>query len=129
VFGRALYFKKSMRELPEIETTVLPGTGYVLLQGIFRCPKLAPVLRKHDQGVLLKYLRLSSRLPPPSSPPRLGPRRRSSIFSLGKAIVVLYLVTLLTAVISARTPTETELRQPGDRTVDLHETAPSVIDE
>jgi hypothetical protein len=76
--------------------------------------------------VLLKYLRLFSRPPTASPPMRLKPHRQSSIISLGRAIVVLYLITLLTAVISARAQAESELGQQGAQGAETHETTPSV---
>jgi len=56
----------------------------------------------------------------------MKPYRQSSIISLGRAIVVIYLITLLTAVISARTKSEIELDQPGQRGVEPQKTAPKV---
>jgi hypothetical protein len=76
--------------------------------------------------VLLKYLRLSPPRPTTPSSSRLKPHRRSSIISLGKAIVALYLITLLAAVISARTLAENGLDQPVQREIDSQKTAPQV---
>lgn len=115
-----------MLELLEFETTVHLGTAFVLRAGTFRCSKLASVLRKNDCGALLNYLRLSSRSRLGRLPVRLKPDRRPSIISLGRAIVVLYLITLLTAVISVRTRTESELSQPGVRGAEPQETAPHI---
>ena len=60
----------------------------------------------------------------PSAGPK--PDRASSIISLGRAIVVLYLITLLTAVISARTRAEGELGKPGVLKAEPQETAPHI---
>jgi len=54
---------------------------------------------------------------------RTRPRRRSSILSLGRAIVALYIATLLTAVISARTLAENDLHEAGVREIDPQETS------
>ena len=70
----------------------------------------------------MKYLRLLSR--PPTA--RLKAHRKSSIISLGRAIVVLYLITLLTAVISAGTRTVLVFGQTGARGAETHETAPPI---
>ena len=115
-----------MLGLLDIGTTVHPGTGPVLQEGTFRCSKLASVLRKTERGVYLNFLRLFSRPSTARPPMRLKPHRQSSIISLGRAIVVLYLITLLTAVISARTRTESEPGHPGARGAEQQETAPHI---
>jgi hypothetical protein len=74
---------------------------------------LASVLRGIYRGAFLMYLRLTSRPRSARLPARLKPYRQSTIISLGRAIVILYLATLLTAVISARTLAEIERSQPG----------------
>ena len=56
----------------------------------------------------------------------MKPHRKSSIISLGRAIVVLYLITLLTAVISARTRTDSELDHPGARGAEQQEMTPHI---
>ena len=71
----------------------------------------------------MKYLRLLSWNRTARSPAGPKPIRISSIISLGRAIVVLYLITLLTAVISARTRTEDELGNPGAQKAEPQETA------
>jgi hypothetical protein len=76
----------------------------------------------------LKYLRLTP--PPHEAHPsvRMKLHRQSSILSLGRAIVALYIATLLTAVISARTLAENDPSQPGVREIDLQETTYPVLD-
>jgi len=59
-------------------------------------------------------------------PGRLRSHRQPPVISLGRAIVTLYIITLLAAVISARTPAENELSQPGARGVEPHETASAI---
>jgi len=51
------------------------------------------------------------------------------MISLGRAIVALYLLTLLTAVISARTLAENELGEPGPPGIAPHATAPPIISD
>jgi hypothetical protein len=61
---------------------------------------------------------------------RPGALVQPSTISLGKAIVVLYIITFLAAVISARTLADKKLRQIEIPGVDPHATAPSsVIDQ
>jgi hypothetical protein len=112
--------------LPEIKTIIHFGTESVLQAATNRYSKLASVLRKLDCGSLLKYLRHFLHSPKASLPRRMKPYRRSSIITLGRAIVVIYLIILLTAVISARTQSESELDQPGQRGVEPQKTAPNV---
>jgi hypothetical protein len=89
---------------------------------------LASVLRKISRGAFVKYLRLLSWYRPAHPPTGPKPIRTSSIISLGRAIVALYLITLLTAVISARTTSEGELGTPGVQKAQPQETAPDFAD-
>jgi len=72
------------------------------------------------------YLRLPSRPPTTPSPGRPWPHRLQATISLGRAIVAFYIVTLLTAVISARTLAENELSHPGLPEATPYATAPPV---
>jgi hypothetical protein len=69
------------------------------------------------------------RFPPPRSKTltriRIGSLANLSFMSLGKAIVVLYVITFLAAVISARTLTDKNLGQPDIPGVDSHAPGPS----
>lgn len=58
---------------------------------------------------------------------RVGSLTNLSFMSLGKAIVVLYVITFLAAVISARTLADRELGPPEVSGVDPHTTGPSRI--
>ena len=71
------------------------------------------------------------RFPPPRSKTltriRVGSLANLSFISLGKAIVILYVITFLAAVISARTLVDRELGQPDVSEVNPHSTGPSRI--
>ena len=74
----------------------------------------------------MTYLRLPPRPPTTASPGRRWPYRLQAMISLGRAIVAFYIVTLLTAVISARTLAENELNHPGLPEAAPYATAPAV---
>jgi hypothetical protein len=90
---------------------------------------LASVLRLIDSGEFLKYLRF------PSSPPKAPSWGRSRVLiqpltiSLGKAIVVLYIITFLAAVISARTLADKKLHQIEIPGVDPDATVSSSVND
>jgi hypothetical protein len=116
----------SRPEMLGFETTVRPGTETVLRGLTFQWSMLASVLREISPGEFLKYLRHFSRSLTDAPTARPKPERASSFISLGRAIVVLYLITLLTAVISARTRADAEIGAPGMRNAEPQETAPHI---
>lgn len=71
------------------------------------------------------------RFPPPRSKTltriRVGSLTNLSFISLGKAIVILYVITFLAAVISARALVDRELGQPDVSEVNPRSTGPSRI--
>ena len=90
---------------------------------------LASVLRKIDRGVFLRNLRFPPRHSMSPTRAQVGTLSKWSFISLGRAIIAFYIITLLTAFISARTLAENELGQPLIPGVEPHATAPSAVDD